>query len=58
VLDRDRGRCVYCGGVAAAVHHCVPIADGGVELAPLSLLESICAACHAARHGGYQGQEG
>jgi 5-methylcytosine-specific restriction enzyme A len=48
-LQRDRFRCVRCGREASEVDHVVAREVGGTDA--LANLRSLCAACHAARHG-------
>jgi 5-methylcytosine-specific restriction endonuclease McrA len=48
-LARDRGACVVCGSTdGLAVHHRIPVADGGPNV--LSNVETRCKRCHRAAH--------
>ena len=53
VRQRDKYLCQGClprTVAARAVHHIVPIADGGERLKESNLI-SLCADCHRDRHG-------
>ena len=48
-LQRDRDHCVECGALASEVDHVLPRERGGRDV--LENLRSLCADCHAERHG-------
>ena len=41
VLERDRHRCCWCGGLATTVDHLVPLVDGGSRLDPSNLVACV-----------------
>lgn len=48
VIERDLGRCTFCGGRGNTVDHIRELRDGGTDA--LSNLRLTCAACHNRRH--------
>lgn len=49
VLNRDRHKCVYCGGRATQVHH-KRYGRRNIGREPIEWLVSVCASCHKKQH--------
>ena len=54
VWERDKGRCVYCGGHAAVIDHVVPVKAGGVTGSNNAVL--ACNRCNYKKKGKVSGK--